>query len=131
MAKTIVTKKPQNDHAGEMEDLPIDDIFGEVDNDWRDNVVKSTALEHKQLGPAVYIFMGRRPDAMSYEIGRAIIGPSGIVNWTGDSMRVRDMLIGRKWSLLNDAVFDEGNPQHWMRLPELLQGQRLWAVEER
>jgi len=88
--------------------------------------------EVKQLAPMSFSFMERDGEtALSEETAKAIITDTGQVSWSGKNAEViRTLLRQHKWFRLNRQGFDEGNPSHWLRLPELLDGQRLWVVKE-
>ena len=74
----------------------------------------------------LYRFVERN-DAGTKTIAKANVQRNA-VKWSGAKIKsMRDLLAKTTWQILGDRVFDEKNPKHWERLPELITGSRLWV----
>ncbi len=74
----------------------------------------------------LYLFVERN-DAGAKVVAKANVLKSA-VKWSGSKAKaMRDLLADTTWQLLGNRVFDEKNPKHWKKLPELITGSRLWV----
>ena len=74
----------------------------------------------------LYRFIERN-DGGAVSIAIANVTRNKII-WEGEKVKtMKELLANTSWSQLGGNSFDEKNPEHWKRLPELITGSRLWV----